>query len=70
MIPGVARTPLKKLNLDSDQLLNKTYATYREFAETALAFLRKKVRKCWPALCNWVTDNFRVINPKDFPVLA
>ena len=49
---------------------NKTYATYREFAEVALDFLRKKVPKCWPEFCNSVTDNFRVINPKDFRVLA
>ena len=49
---------------------NKTYATYREFAEAALDFLRKKVPKCWPDFCDSVTDNFRVINPKDFRVLA
>jgi transposase len=49
---------------------NKTYATYREFAEAALDFLRKKVPKCWPEFCDSVTDNFRVINPKDFRVLA
>ena len=49
---------------------NKTYATYREVAEAALDFLRKKVPKCWPEFCNSVTDSFRVINPKDFRVLA
>ena len=49
---------------------NKTYATYREFAEATLDFLRKKVPKCWPEYCDSVTDNFRVINPKDFRVLA
>ena len=49
---------------------NKTYATYREFAEAALDFLREKVPKCWPEFCDSVTDNFRVINPKDFRVLA
>jgi hypothetical protein len=49
---------------------NKTYATYREFAEAALDFLRNKVPKCWPEFCDSVTDNFRVINPKDFRVLA
>jgi transposase len=49
---------------------NKTYATYREFAEATLAFLREKVPKNWPQFCDSVTDNFRVINPKDFRVLA
>jgi len=49
---------------------NKTYATYREFAEATLDFLRKKVPKCWPEFCGSVTDNFRVINPKVFRVLA
>ena len=48
---------------------NKSYATYREFAEAALDFLRKKVPKSWREFCNSVTDNFRVINPKDFRVL-
>jgi transposase len=49
---------------------NKSYATYREFAEAALDFLREKVPKNWLQFCNSVTDNFRVINPKDFRVLA
>ena len=30
----------------------------------------EKVPKCWPEFCDSVTDNFRVINPKDFRVLA
>ncbi|MGC8534405.1 MAG: IS630 family transposase, partial [Rhizomicrobium sp.] len=49
---------------------NKTYATYREFAEAALDFLRNKVPRCWPEFCDSVTDNFRVIDSKDFRVLA
>ena len=49
---------------------NKCYATYREFAEAALQFLREKVQKNWPEICDSVTDNFRVIDPKDFRVLA
>jgi transposase len=49
---------------------NKSYATYREFAEAMLGFLREKVPKNWPRFCDSVTDNFRVINPKDFRVLA
>jgi transposase len=49
---------------------NRCYATYREFAEAALEFLREKVPKNWPEFSDSVTDNFRVINPKDFRVLA
>ena len=49
---------------------NKCYATSREFAGEVLTFLREKVPQNWADLCNSVTDNFRVINPKDFRVLA
>jgi len=49
---------------------NKCYATSREFAGEVLTFLREKVPQNWPDLCDSVTDNFRVINPKDFRVLA
>jgi transposase len=49
---------------------NKCYASYREFAEATLAFLRKNVPCRWSEFCDSVTDNFRVINPKDFRVLA
>jgi transposase len=49
---------------------NKCYATSREFAGEVLTFLRKKVPENWPDLCDSVTDNFRVINPKDFRVLT
>jgi hypothetical protein len=49
---------------------NKTYATYREFAEVTLDFLTHKVPNCWPEVCESVADNFRVINPKDFRVLV
>jgi len=48
---------------------NKTYATCRDFADATLEFLRDKVPKNWPELCDSVTDNFRVISPKDFRVL-
>ncbi len=49
---------------------NKCYATSREFAGAVLTFLRETVPQNWPDLCDSVTDNFRVINPKDFRVLA
>ena len=49
---------------------NTCYATYREFAEAVLDFLREHVPKRWPEFRDSVTDNFRVIDPKEFRVLA
>jgi transposase len=48
---------------------NKTYATCRDFADATLEFLRDTVPKNWPELCDSVTDNFRIIDPKDFRVV-
>ncbi|MEJ2228961.1 MAG: IS630 family transposase, partial [Alphaproteobacteria bacterium] len=48
---------------------NKCYANSREFAGAILTFLREKVPQNWAEFCDTVTDNFRVINPKDFRVL-
>jgi hypothetical protein len=33
-------------------------------------FLREEVPRDWAEFCDSVTDNFRVINPKDFRVLT
>ena len=49
---------------------NKCYATYREFAEETLEFLRGTVPIRWFEFRDSVTDNFRVIDPKDFRVLT
>jgi len=49
---------------------NKCYATSREFAAEVLTFLRERVPQNWLELCDSIADNFRVINPKDFQVLA
>jgi transposase len=49
---------------------NRTYDTCKEFAETALEFLREKVPRNWARYSSAVTDNFRVISPKDFRVIA
>lgn len=48
---------------------NKSYATCALFADATLEFLREKVPRNWPELCNSVTDNFRVINPESFPAV-
>jgi transposase len=48
---------------------NKTYATCRQFADATLEFLREKIPRNWPEFSDAVTDNFRVIKPKDFRVV-
>jgi len=49
---------------------NKCYATCAQFANATLSFLREKVPRNWVNFCDSVTDNFRVINPKDFRVMT
>jgi hypothetical protein len=49
---------------------NKTYATCAQFADATLGFLREKVPRRWAAYRDSVTDNFRIINPKDFRVMT
>ena len=49
---------------------NKTYATCTQFADATLEFLREKVPRSWAQLRDSVTDNFRVISPKDFRVVT
>ena len=45
---------------------NKCYGTCGEFAETTLEFLRVRCPEGGPIFCGLVTDNFRIISPKDF----
>jgi transposase len=49
---------------------NKTYSTCRQFADAILDFLRHQVPQKWDAFCDSVTDNFRVILPTKFRILA
>jgi len=49
---------------------NKCYATFKDFANAAMTFLRETVPKKWAEFSDSVTDNFRVIDPNDFRVLA
>ena len=49
---------------------NKAWRDYPTFANAVLWFLRDKVPRCWQMFRDSVTDNFRVINPKDFRVLT
>ena len=49
---------------------NKCYATFTQFADAMLSFLREEVPRNWANLRDSVTDNFRVISPNDFRVMA
>jgi transposase len=49
---------------------NECYETFAGFKTAVLTFLREEVPKKWHIYCDTVTDNFRVIDPKDFRVLA
>jgi hypothetical protein len=49
---------------------NKAYETCAQFADAALNFLREKVPRNWAEFCDSVTDNFRIINPKDFRMVT
>jgi transposase len=49
---------------------NKSYETCGQFADETLSFLRETVPRRWAKFSSSVTDNFRVINPKDFRVVA
>ena len=48
---------------------NRSCATYNDFCNSVLHFLREEVPKNWAILCDSVTDNFRIINPADFRIL-
>lgn len=49
---------------------NRCHATVRDFATEIFSFLRDTVPKNWENFCESVSDNFRIINPADFRVLA
>jgi transposase len=49
---------------------NKTYPTLRDFADAIFDFLRDQVPKKWAEFCDSVSDNFRVIRPANFRIVA
>ena len=49
---------------------NKCHETFRDFRDAILTFLREEVPRNWRLYCDEVTDNFRIISPKDFRILA
>ena len=38
--------------------------------EDGLTFLRDEVRQNWPAICDAVSDNFRIIRPENFRIVT
>lgn len=49
---------------------NRCYDTCNQFSDVALQFLRERVPRNWAQFCDAVSDNFRVISPKDFRVMT
>ena len=49
---------------------NRCHETFAEFRDAILTFLRQEVPRNWRLYCDEVTDNFRIISPKDFRVMA
>jgi len=49
---------------------NKCYETCADFADATLGFLRHEVPRRWAEFRDSVTDNFRIISPKDFRLLG
>jgi hypothetical protein len=49
---------------------NRCHETFADFKTAVLTFLREEVPRKWDTYCDQVTDNFRIISPKDFRVVA
>ena len=49
---------------------NKCYGNFKDFSTAMRRFPRDDEPKNWHAYCDEVTDNFRIINPTEFRVLA
>ena len=49
---------------------NTCHETFRDFCNAILTFLREDVPRNWHLYCYEVTDDFRVISPKNFRILA
>jgi hypothetical protein len=46
------------------------HPTFAQFKDAVLGFLRDEVPRKWRVFCDTVTDNFRIITPSNFRVLA
>lgn len=48
---------------------NRCYETFGEFTSAFLTFLREDVPGKWASFCDYVSDNFRIINPEIFRII-
>ena len=48
---------------------NRCYDTFKDFRHAILKFLRETIPKDWQKYCDSVSDNFRIIDPKNFRFL-
>jgi transposase len=49
---------------------NRCHAHFADFKAAVLTFLSVDATKTWRTLCDKVSDNFRIITPQDFRVMA
>jgi hypothetical protein len=57
--------------MDQDQhRIERFDRDLRPIRDATLGFLREKVPRNWADLCDSVTDNFCIINPKDFRIVT
>ena len=49
---------------------NRCSERFADFRDAILTFLREEVPRNWTVFCDQVSDNFRIISPKDFRIRA
>lgn len=49
---------------------NRCYERFADFRDAMLTFLREEVPENWDTYCDAVSDNFRIIDPTDYRILA
>ena len=49
---------------------NRCHAAFADFRNAILTFLREAVPRKWHVYCDEVSNNLRVISPRDFRILA
>ncbi len=69
---GPHRDPIERLGglLHKHITHNKCHETLRDFSDAILTFLPEEVPRNWRICCDEVTDDFRIISPKDSRIPA
>ncbi len=49
---------------------NRCHQRFADFTTAIPTFLRDEVRRNWPAICDAVSDNFRIIRPENFRIVT